>query len=125
MTPRAPLHWARTVILMAATLLTLGLATERASARTMDTHFANESLMPNDALMSLNGGYQDDGNLVLHRLADMQALWSSRTAGNPGAFAVMQGDGNLVVYLDGKPLFNTRTQGNPQAQSGSIRGDAR
>jgi hypothetical protein len=39
---------------------------------------------------------QSDGNLVLYRGAT--ALWSSRTAGNPGAFAVMQADGNLVVY---------------------------
>ncbi len=105
--------------MIASLSLVLAGATH-ANAQTMDTLGANEALMPNEFITSLNGGYQlimqGDGNLVLYRTADMQPLWNTRTAGNPGAFAVMQGDGNLVVYLDGRPLFNTRTQGNPGAR---------
>ncbi|NDC22198.1 hypothetical protein EBZ57_02395, partial [bacterium] len=40
---------------------------------------------------------QYDGNLVLYA-ADGSALWSSMTYNNPGAYAVMQNDGNLVIY---------------------------
>lgn len=54
---------------------------------------------------------QSDGNLVLYR--GSVALWSSRTSGNPGAFAVMQADGNLVVYSSPatgrRPLFDSGT----------------
>ncbi|MFJ1752284.1 glycoside hydrolase domain-containing protein [Kitasatospora sp. NPDC088134] len=50
---------------------------------------------------------QPDGNLVAYLKATggiPQALWSTNTAGNPGAYAVMQDDGNLVVYRgDGGP----------------------
>ena len=48
----------------------------------------------------------DDGNLTL--VQDGQVTWSSNTSGNPGAFTVMQADGNLVVYTAaGRPVFNT------------------
>ncbi|MEV6979028.1 RHS repeat-associated core domain-containing protein, partial [Kitasatospora sp. NPDC093806] len=40
---------------------------------------------------------QADGNLVLTALAGGRTLWSSGTAGNPGAVAVLQTDGNFVV----------------------------
>lgn len=110
----------RSLVIAVGALLTLAAPAGQASAQNVDTLFGNESLMSNEWLMSSNGAYQlimqGDGNLVLYRLADMQALWSSRTAGNPGAFAIMQGDGNLVVYLDGRPIFNTRTQANPGAR---------
>src|SRR5690242_4348055 len=38
-----------------------------------------------------------DGNLVL-RDQDDQAVWASRTDGHPGAWAIMQDDGNFVIY---------------------------
>ena len=44
-----------------------------------------------------------------------RALWSSRTAGHAGARAVMQGDGNLVVYQGPTPLWSSRTAGHPGA----------
>ncbi len=114
---RGALRCIRDLVLALAAVTALVAPASEASAQNVDTLFSNESLMPNEWLMSSNGGFQlimqGDGNLVLYRLADMKALWNSRTAGNPGAFAVMQGDGNLVVYRDGKPLFNTQTQGNP------------
>lgn len=68
---------------------------------------------------------QGDGNLVMStevRHVDTQELigykryWQSGTSGHPGAFAVMQTDGNLVVYSrTRRPLWNSRTDGNPGA----------
>lgn len=61
---------------------------------------------------------QPDGNLVLYRQRGAGAVWSSRTWGNPGAYAVLQNDGNLVVYRAGRndpagALWSSRTWGNP------------
>ena len=56
---------------------------------------------------------QNDGNLVLYNTTG--PLWASNTAGNPGAYAVLQGgDGNFVVYAaNGTALWNSATGGNP------------
>jgi hypothetical protein len=66
---------------------------------------------------------QGDGNLVLYLVTPISslgpALWSSGTAGNPGAYAYMQTDGNFVIYnRDGGPsvggaIWSTNTSGNP------------
>jgi hypothetical protein len=40
---------------------------------------------------------QDDGNLVEYNSLG-KALWASDKAGEPGHYAVMQTDGNLVIY---------------------------
>lgn len=54
---------------------------------------------------------QDDGNLVVYT-AGSNALWNSRTFGNPGAYAAMQADGNLVVYsAAGKALWGAAGKG--------------
>src|SRR5439155_550578 len=59
--------------------------------------YAYHQLAGSQSLRSPNGRYvlsmQTDGNLVLY--ADGQALWASWTQNNPGAWVVMQGDGNL------------------------------
>ena len=39
---------------------------------------------------------QGDGNLVERR--DGALVWATYTQGHPGAWAVMQGDGNFVIY---------------------------
>ena len=39
---------------------------------------------------------QGDGNFVAY--APSNALWSSNTWGNPGAYLVCQEDGNVVIY---------------------------
>lgn len=58
---------------------------------------------------------QSDGNLVEYD--GSRALWSSHTNGHPGAFVIMQGDGNFVVYARGhRPLWSTRTNGHPGAK---------
>ena len=55
---------------------------------------------------------QTDGNFVLRR--DGRVVWHTGTQRNPGAFLVMQGDGNAVIYsASGLPLWTTRTGGNP------------
>ncbi|QEL14334.1 hypothetical protein [Limnoglobus roseus] len=76
-----------------------------------------------------------DGNLVLNG-----AHWASNTAGHPGAFLVIQNDGNLVIYdasgthplwasntvqkavyiaYAGQGVCTTDGGGNPRTQTGS------
>jgi len=43
-------------------------------------------------------------------------VWSSNTAGNPGAYKIMQDDGNLVIYSKKKALWASNTAGNPGAR---------
>jgi hypothetical protein len=77
-----------------------------------------ESLHPYQGITSADGRfsliYQDDGNLVLYRLADWTPLWASNTYGTSAGEVIMQGDGLLVIY-DG-PLGNG---GNPVWTSGT------
>jgi hypothetical protein len=55
-----------------------------------------------------------DGNLVLYFAG--AALWNANTAGNPGAYAAMQSDGNFVVYDSSSvALWQAGTAGNPGA----------
>ncbi|MFJ9821034.1 hypothetical protein ACIRU3_38425 [Streptomyces sp. NPDC101151] len=59
---------------------------------------------------------QSDGNLVMYRLRDNKALWSTRTYGHPGAYAVMQKDGNFVIYdAANRFLWNSNTADYPGA----------
>ncbi|HEX3563918.1 MAG TPA: hypothetical protein VHU17_00985 [Acidimicrobiales bacterium] len=58
-------------------------------------------IAPGGCLRSANGGYelvmQTDGNLVLYGTLNSDVLWSTNTAGNPGAYLRLQADdGNLV-----------------------------
>ncbi|WP_329192370.1 MULTISPECIES: hypothetical protein [unclassified Streptomyces] len=64
---------------------------------------------------------QPDGNLVVYAIGNggtKLPLWNSGTYGNPGAYALMQDDGNFVIYKkDGGPqtgggIWNTATYGN-------------
>ena len=80
-----------------------------------DTLRAGESLT---ALASHDGRftlvYQGDGNLVLY--ATGAPLWDSQTAGQTVGQAVMQGDGNFVVYdADGHAVWNSETAGHSGA----------
>jgi hypothetical protein len=75
-----------------------------------------DELHPGMALVSKDGRftfvYQHDGNLVLYQ--GSTPLWSSRTAGTSPGRAVMQTDGNLVVYdAGGVARWDSRTWGNP------------
>ncbi|GIG29901.1 S8 family serine peptidase [Cellulomonas marina] len=70
-----------------------------------DVLTAEAVLRPGDELVSAGGvltlAMQGDGNLVGY--AHGRAFWSSGSHGNAGAYAVLQRDGNLVVYTaDGR-----------------------
>jgi hypothetical protein len=62
---------------------------------------------------------QTDGNLVerLSQAANSRQLWSTNTAGHPGAQLDMRADGNLVLNAPGwVPLWSTNTAGHPGAK---------
>jgi hypothetical protein len=78
----------------------------------------NEALGPNDFRTSPDGRftlvYQGDGNLVLYQGGT--PLWHTNTWGTSPGQAVMQGDGNFVVYnSSGTPLWSSGTDGNSGA----------
>ncbi|MFF2743976.1 trypsin-like serine protease [Kitasatospora sp. NPDC058048] len=56
---------------------------------------------------------QADGNLVRYRRADAEPTWNTNTAGNKGAWAYVQTDGNFVLY---------KSDGNPAAGTGALWG---
>lgn len=79
-----------------------------------------EALKPGEAKTSCRGVatlvYQSDGNLVLYRNSDWRALWASDTYRTSAGQAVMQPDGNLVVYdASGKAVWASGTDRNPQS----------
>lgn len=83
-----------------------------------DTLLPQQALAPDQVLRSPNGrvvlNYQLDGNLVLY--LDGQPQWNSQTAGHAPGQAVMQGDGNFVVYdNDGAPAWSSGTAGHDGA----------
>lgn len=76
----------------------------------------NQSLSGNQFIRSHVGNHelvmQTDGNLVQYQ--EGVALWHTGTWGNPGAYAILQGDGNFVIYRsNGTPLWSTNTWGTP------------
>ncbi|MCW6508321.1 hypothetical protein [Lichenifustis flavocetrariae] len=81
-----------------------------------DKLFAAQILTPSQSITSGDGRFnlilQEDGNLVLYRVRDHHALWSSGTNGQDIKRAAMQGDGNFVLYhTDGRPSWATNTNG--------------
>lgn len=76
----------------------------------------NQFLAVNSQLISNNGKYQlilqSDGNLVLYRLSDRHPLWASNTYGKTAVTAIMQTDGNFVIYdSQNHPLWASGTNG--------------
>lgn len=53
-----------------------------------------------------NAVMQEDGNLVVYDSGG-NAAWESGTAGHPGAFARVQNDGKVMIYLDNTPLWQS------------------
>ncbi|RKG63743.1 hypothetical protein D7V80_29500 [Corallococcus sp. CA054B] len=76
--------------------------------------YANQGLSRGQRLYSCDGRFwldmQFDGNLVLRQGA--VTLWHSRTHGTAAVGAVMQGDGNFVIYTsEPRALWNSGTYG--------------
>ena len=71
-------------------------------------------LQPGQSLRSDNGAYrlvlQNDGNLVAYS-QENQPVWHTRTNGERVTHAVMQHDGNFVLYDGVKPIWNSQTHG--------------
>lgn len=77
-------------------------------------------ILPGRSIRSDNGQfrvtYQSDGNLVLNDTRDGTALWSTATGGTEPGRALMQADGNFVVYdASGVARWSSGTGGNPGA----------
>lgn len=79
----------------------------------------NQFLMKEDYLLSGDGRHQfilqDDGNLVLYRLSDHKALWASGTNGKAASKAIMQQDGNFVIYGYPNAIWASNTNGKPNS----------
>src|SRR5215208_92052 len=83
---------------------------------TRNTLQPGDRLLAGESLTSAEGryelAYQTDGNLVLYDGATGVALWWTGTVGEVPGEAVMQGDGNFVVYnAEGTPLWWSGTAG--------------
>jgi hypothetical protein len=76
-----------------------------------DRLLPGQRLQPGQHLRSAQGHHelvmQFDGNLVFKRAGVVR--WGSGTAGNPGAYAQMQTDGNFVVYTGTTALWSSRS----------------
>ena len=89
--------------------------------RTSDTLPAGGRLTAGQSITSSSGRYrllyQTDGNLVLYDDVSGAVVWSSNTRGTSAGQALMQADGNFVVYdVQGTGLWSSGTAGNPNAR---------
>ena len=88
------------------------------STNTMNTRMSSgDRLNGGWSLESTNRSYKlveqkSDGNLVLYNYAG-KPLWSSRTAGNVGAFTVLQSDGNVVEDSASRRVLFTTGSSSP------------
>lgn len=78
----------------------------------------NQFLDINSTLTSTNGQYQlllqSDGNLVVYHLANHHPVWASGTDGSNAMRAIMQSNGNFVLYdFLGDALWASGTNGKP------------
>jgi hypothetical protein len=59
---------------------------------------------------------QHDGNLVILNRAG-GPVWATGSQGHPGAYLIMQDDGNAVIYQNSRPYWASGTQGFGQDRS--------
>ena len=96
------------------------LAPQVARRRDSRSALGSRQLLPDRSVRSENGQYrlvyQADGNLVLYDNGDETALWMTHTGGTVPGQAILQPDGNFVVYDgDGAAVWVSGTSGNPGA----------
>ena len=120
-TPRAgrKVHRNRRILLASVSAIVLAAAVV-AILWNSKSHSVNRSrlmsgaiLKPQEGLASQNGRYrltmQRTGALVLQVASTGEPIWSTGSGGHADAYAVMQSDGNLVVY----PKRTVRVVGGP------------
>ena len=83
-----------------------------------DRLMPGQLLSPGKSLLSLDGRFelilQSDDNLVLY-WRGVGPLWATGTSGKRAHSAIMQGDGNFVLYGQAGALWHTSTHGKPGA----------
>lgn len=78
-------------------------------------------------LLSVNGyelWFQTSGNLELKyvdAVTGSSVKWSTNTAGHPNATLAFQGDGNVVIYDGGNPIWATATADNQKSGKGGVK----
>lgn len=78
-------------------------------------------------LLSVNGyelWFQTTGNLEMKYIDYVKGasvIWSSNTAGHPNAMLAFQGDGNVVIYDGGNPIWATQTADNQKSGKGGVK----
>jgi RHS repeat-associated protein len=77
---------------------------------------AGQILPSGKCIVSPHGQYfllmNTDGNFFIYDWAHGTGTWGPGTQGHPGAYAIFQTDGNLVVYdVNGTALWNSGTSG--------------
>ncbi len=75
---------------------------------------SGQTLQSGQCIVSPHGQYilymAPDGNFYIYDIAHAIGTWGANTAGHPGAYAILQSDGNFVVYdTNGTALWNSGT----------------
>ncbi len=104
---------------LAAVAVIFTLAASSSVALASDTLLGGQTLGPGQTLASGDGHYllamQTDGNLVLYVMNGSsihRAVWSTGTHGDNGARAVLQSNGNLVLFSPvNEALWSSNTSG--------------
>lgn len=89
-----------------------------------------QGIYPGQSLLSTNQGYelimQMDNNLVLYKLlaAGKRALWASNTVGSGAVEAILQKDGNFVLYNQAhRPVWASNTLRQKKAAKAILQDD--
>jgi RHS repeat-associated protein len=87
------------------------------SSCSIGTYLVAGQILPSGkCIVSPHGQYfllmNTDGNFFIYDWAHGTGTWGPGTQGHPGAYAIFQTDGNLVVYdVNGTALWNSGTSG--------------
>ncbi len=98
------------VVLLALVAISIKWALDRTSSHAAAVAptkiLSGGFLQPGRSIYSANGHFrltmQTDGNLVDYEIKRRIPQWESGTSGNFGSYAIVQPDGNFVVYPEGR-----------------------